>query len=103
MQLWDFHYTMVEHCRDALPECCDTYSDKELHALVEKGVNRAEYYGFDQKGSVRLYIDLMLLLGEDFDIDYSWAYECLISDNFINPLYRARFLHQKACEYIDSL
>ena len=51
MQLWDFHYGMAEHCRNTFPECCNSYSDKELHALVKKGVNRAKHYGFNQKGS----------------------------------------------------
>ena len=101
MQLWDFHYTMVEHCRDTLSEYCDTYSDKELHTLVERGINRAEYYGFDQKGPVRLYIELTLLLGEDFDIAHPWAYKCLTNEDIVEPLHRAEYLYKKACEYDD--
>src|SRR5262249_1610883 len=72
---------LIEHCRGFSPSLCKTLSNGQLAVAIDQGFRAAAKYGFTQRGPVRLYIDMMIVLGAGFDTDpqYPWAGEMLTS------------------------
>lgn len=70
---------LCSHCEEFSPHLCKTLKKDELRNAVEYGVERAKEYGFDLRGPVRYFVDLMIVLGSGFDTDpqYPWAAEAL--------------------------
>lgn len=94
---------LAAHCRTFSPHLCKTLSDEELHAAVLGGVVRAETQGFTKRGPVRLYVDMMILLGSGFDGDpqYPWAAAILATPD--EQMDRAETLHARVHEYLAGV
>jgi hypothetical protein len=70
-----FIQSMIEHLYGFAPDHAKILGTETLEKIIELGIQRAGSYGFTQKGPVRFYIELMFLLGSDFDTDpqFTWA------------------------------
>src|SRR5262245_10939339 len=70
-----FAEEMVEHLLDFAPDHAKSLGTKALAQIVELGMARARGYGFEQRGPMQFYIELMFHLGSDVDTDpqYPWA------------------------------
>jgi hypothetical protein len=70
---------IVEHCRGFAPELCATLHRDQLVEAVRYGIEQARQSGLDQRGPVRLYVDLMIVFGAGFlrDPQYPWIAETL--------------------------
>src|SRR5579871_2919118 len=60
---------MVKHLSEFAPEHTRVLGEPATAAIVRTGIARAEDYGFVTEGPVRLYIEMMFLLGSGFDTD----------------------------------
>jgi len=120
-----FEDSMVEHIREFFPEQYDALGETVVRNVIEYGVDRAEAHGFETEPDVNMYIDLMLLLGSNFDTDpqLPWAAEILqeestedelteeestedesIEDESIaEPVGRVEKLYDQAIEYLDRI
>jgi hypothetical protein len=69
----------VRHLREVFPDVLAAKSDKELVALIEEGIQRAEKYGITGEREVTLFIDLLAGLGSDFanQRPYRWIVRIL--------------------------
>ena len=79
---------LCEHCREYAPDLLDSLNDEQLEAAVRDGISAAEKYGFDKRGPVRFYVDMMIAFGSGFDTDpqYPWVAEILANPDGIANL-----------------
>jgi hypothetical protein len=100
-----FEDEMVVHSRDFSPRLCEVISEERLRVAIRQAMSRAGGYGFTNRGPVRLFIELMLLFGSDFDTDpqYAWAEEILTDPADRNQMARADRLHKKALDYMEKV
>lgn len=64
-----FGQRMVEHLLVFSPQHCAGIGEAAVRSVVIDGVERAARYGFTQHGPVRLFLEMMLLMGSHFDTD----------------------------------
>jgi hypothetical protein len=78
-ELKRFEDHMVIHLREKLSEKVKDISEDMLRSTVQKGISDSEKYGIKSEDDVERYIDLMFILGRDFDTAESsaWAGEVL--------------------------
>lgn len=62
-----FEDWMVAHLREFFPLQCATLDEGELRECTRSGIASAARYGIRTKRDVCKFIDLMIVLGEDFD------------------------------------
>jgi len=96
-----FEEEMVGHLRQLAPQHCNAVGEESLRLVVRTGLERAASYGLTNRGPVRFYLDLMIMLGSDFHTDpqYPWA-EALLKDSAIpDQMDRAERLYEKAMDY----
>lgn len=60
---------LVEHCRGFAPRLHALRGDAALRRLVRLGVSRAQAEGFDHRGPVRFWVELMLAYGSEWHSD----------------------------------
>ncbi|MCF6191466.1 MAG: hypothetical protein L3J51_13405 [Cocleimonas sp.] len=91
--LRSFEDEMVLHSKEFSPKHSEKIGDKKLRIVIQQAMKRANSYGFTLKGPIRIYIELTLLFGRDFDADkkYSGVSEILQSDN--DEMLRAEKIH----------
>jgi hypothetical protein len=64
-----FEDRMVEHFGEFAPALARAAGEEHLRKAIHLGISRAGSYGLTHQGPVRLYLELMLLFGSDFDTD----------------------------------
>lgn len=64
-----FEDEMVVHSKEFTPRLCKVIGDEQLRVALRQTMERADTYGFTNRGPIRLYIELMFLYGNDFDTD----------------------------------
>src|SRR5581483_4821649 len=77
-----FEDWMVVHLNKFFAQKCSSLGEERLRELIRYGIRRASSYRVTIRREVCKYIDVMLVLGRDFDKDpkYSWAKETLDAD-----------------------
>jgi hypothetical protein len=96
-----FEDEMVAHLRQLAPQHCKAVGEKGLRQVVRTGFERANKYGLTNRGPVRFYLDLMIMLGSDFDTDpqYPWATDLLEDSTMPDQMTRAERLYEKVMDY----
>jgi hypothetical protein len=79
LEVHKFEEWMLTHLKKFFPQQCAAAGDQRLLEVVRYGIQRAAVYGITAKRDVCKYIDLMIVLGRDFDTDNRsrWAGEIL--------------------------
>jgi len=74
-----FEEWMIQHLRRFFAKRCERMGEARVRELVEYGIRRAASYGITMRREVCKYIDVMVVLGRDFDRDarYGWAQQIL--------------------------
>jgi hypothetical protein len=77
--LGQFEDTMVAHVRAYFPTHFRVLGEDGIRPVIRYGYARAMRHALDTQRSVCLYINAMLLMGSNFDVDpmYPWASEIL--------------------------
>ena len=70
-----FEDWMADHVRKFFPNQCDALGEAGVRAVIRDGRERATQHGFRTRADICKYIDLMIVLGRDFDTNGSsrWA------------------------------
>ncbi len=102
--LKQFEDEMVGHLKKYFPKYYEIYGEPLIRKVIQYGIARAESYGFVTKRDTPLYIDLMLLLGSQFDEDlqYPWATHILTDKAITEPVARADQLYDRAMKFMDE-
>jgi len=96
-----FEDEMVGHLRQLAPQHCNAVGEEGLRQVIRTGFKRAAGYSLTNRGPVRFYLDLMIMLGSDFDTDpqYPWAAALLKDSAIPDQMTRAERLYEKAMDY----
>jgi len=86
------------------PERCQDIGEPKLRRMIQYGVKRAAAYGIQLENDVRKYIEVMLLLGPDFDKDpkFPWAASLLNDKNLSDPKVKATRLYETAMKSLPN-
>jgi hypothetical protein len=68
-----FDERMVAHLRKCFPAECDALREPGVRETIRQGIARSAPYGVTGERDVCKFIDLMMLLGPDFDTRLPWA------------------------------
>lgn len=96
---------LTAHVRDFAPYCRTALTEEELGGAIRDGMARASAHGFEQKGTVRFYLDMMTILGGGFDTDpqFPWAADILADVRYRAPMDRAEALHARLVEHLAEV
>ncbi len=96
-----FEDRSLAHLRAVAPTHCEAVGEDGLRRLCRLALQRASGHGLGSRGAVRLYLDLMVMFGCDFDTDpqYPWAASVLAGGDGPDPMARAERLHGAAMDY----
>jgi hypothetical protein len=102
--LKSFEDRMVAHLVNFSPKHAQVLDEEQLRTVVRYGIERAESYGLTSERSIRIYTDMMLMLGGNFAVDpqYPWAAE-ILSRTEEDQTTRIDGLFEKAWDYADHI
>jgi hypothetical protein len=105
MQRHQFALEMVAHVQRFSPDHAARLGDPAIYQLARTALLQAEKHGLTLRGPVRLYIELMILLGSHFDTDpqYPWAAAMLDDRHSTDEMTRADRLQKQAVGFYDSV
>jgi hypothetical protein len=71
----NFEDRVAAHLRKIFPERSELLGEEKLAELIQRGIKRARVYEIVAQRDVCKYLDLMMIFGQDFDIDpkLAWA------------------------------
>lgn len=103
--LRSFEDRMVEHLRYFAPKHFKILTEDQIRDVIRNGMKRAESHRFTSERSLRIYTELMLMLGSGFDSDpqMPWAAEMLNDETVTDEVERIDRLHAKAWEYVEQV
>jgi hypothetical protein len=98
-----FEDSMVEHVKEFFPKYYEIHKEPLIRKVILYAVDRAESYRLITERDVCLYVNLVLLLGSNFDTDpqLPWAAAILNDETITDSDTRIERLHDKAMEYLD--
>jgi len=96
---------MVEHIKQFVPKHSEIIGEPMVRKVVRMGIERANDYDLTTRGPVRFYIELMFILGSDFDTDpqYPWAEEILSDLEITDEMERADRLYEKTINFLKKV
>lgn len=100
-----FEDSMVEHLKQFFPKYHEIHSEPLLRKVIQYAFERAEDYDFTTQRNVCLYINLVFLLGSNFDRDpqLPWAEQILTDESITNSVTRIDRLNDEAMKYLDHV
>lgn len=103
--LGNFENGMVEHVKRFFPKYHDVMGEPAVRKTIRYGVDRAEEHGFTTERDVCQYINLMFLLGSDFDTDIQLpGLAAVFGDTSAKePGERMDRAYDAATEYLDDV
>lgn len=69
VQLPEFEDSIVAHLKDFSPLHSESLGEVGIRTLIRVGMERAKQHGFTYRGTVKFYIETIILLGIDFHTD----------------------------------
>ena len=92
---------MVAHVRQYLPRYIKLLGEERLRTLARRALGRASAQGMVTESSATLFLDLMLLLGSDFDSDPQLPFVArVLGDPALgDEIERAAILYREAKQY----
>ena len=93
-QVREFDDWMYDHVRAQIPTAYEALGEERVRELIRHGRERGGKYGVTGRREVCKYIDLMFVLGKDFDVDLPWAAEILRKPR--DPVAKIHFLYREA-------
>ena len=97
--LESFEIEMVAHSKEFTPRLCKVLGEEQLRVALRQAMQRAESYGFTNKGPVRFYIDLMFLYGSDFDTDPQYPALSKVLNASGDQMTRAEQIYEEILDY----
>jgi hypothetical protein len=98
-----FEDEMIAHSHEFSPRLCEVLGDAKLRRAVRAAIERAESYGFTNRGPIRLFIELMFLCGSAFDTDPQYAPIGEFLRDSGEQMYRAQEIHEWHNSYLEEV
>ena len=103
--LQQFEDEMVGYLKEFAPRLSEVLNERGVRRVILLGVERAEGYGFTNRGPCRFYLELMFTLGSQFDTDpqLPWAQDVLTDKKITDQMLRADALYRASAGYLDQV
>ncbi len=103
--LRNFEDRMIAHLRDFAPNHSKLLTEDEMRIVIRHGMKQAQSHGFTSERSIRIYTELMLMLGSSFDTDPQllWAAEFFNDKKLTDEVTRIDRLQERAWAYVDEV
>lgn len=100
-----FEDGMMHHLRQFAARYAEAMGPVKLRQFIRDGLQRTTAYGIKERGAVRLYLELMMMFGHDFDTDplLPWGHEVLTNPQFSDEQVKADFLFHSATDYLQQI
>jgi len=100
-----FEREMVEHLNAFEPRLCQAAKEDGVRRAVEVGIERARALGFTTRGQIAFHLELMCILGWQYEVDpqLAWVSETLENAAPDDPKARANQLYDRANAYLDEI
>lgn len=101
----NFEDRMVNHLREFTPRHFRILQEADIRRVIRYGMERAQSHDLTSERNVRLYIEMMFMLGGHFDADpqLPWAAEILSDREITDEVVRVDRLNEKAWDYVDHV
>lgn len=92
------------HLNKLYPVQCQNLGESKLRQMIQVGIKRAAAYGILREHDVRKYIEVMVVLGPDFDRDtkFPWASSLLNDEKLKDPKAKANRLYETAMKSLQG-
>ncbi len=103
--LRNFENDMIDHLKDFSPDHCRVLKNDGVRKVIQLGVEKAETYGFTDRGPVKFYVEMMFMLGSYFDTDpqYPWAGRILTDEAIEQQTERADRLFDHSMDVVEKI
>lgn len=93
-----FEDLMVVHLSGAFKEECQSLGETKVRGLIQLGIRRSRAYGIATERDVCKYVEVMFILGPDFDRDprHAWARDTLTDSGIKYPADRIKAVREQA-------
>jgi hypothetical protein len=100
-----FEKEMLKHVDEHFPRHAEVLGAKTVLNVIRHGFDRAENYDFSTRHEVCLFIDMMIMLGSDFDTDpqLPWAADILNDETISDPTVKIEKLYDRVMVYLDHV
>lgn len=100
-----FEKKLILHVQTVAPEIAKVSGESNIRLFVREGIQQAFSYGFSYQGTVRFYIDMLLLLGYGFSDDpqFPWVSKILNSSDDRGQIFRANQLFVSLKNYLHII
>lgn len=98
-----FEGEMVRHCAEFSPRLFEVIGADQMHTAVRRALGRARTYELSRRGPLRLYIELMLLYGSDFDTDPQYRSVRKILGSERGQMAKAQKIYEHIMEYQETV
>jgi hypothetical protein len=98
-----FEEEMIAHSREFSPRLCEVIGDDQLRIAVRQAIQRANTYGFTNRGPIRLCVELMFLCGSDFATDPLYPELGAILRETGDQMQRAERIAERVGDYHDRV
>lgn len=94
---------LLAHARRHLSDHIASKNDTELREAIRAGITRARAYGAETQSAICKYVDLRLVLGEDFEENpaHPWAARILRGTARVSPDERLQALCAAALQHLS--
>lgn len=102
--LSEFELQLVRHFGRFYPRECRLAGSTQVRKFVGMGIERALRHGYTAQREASLYVNLMIILGCDFDRDpqIPWAAQQIDDARIRGRFRRIQRVHQSAVRYLDQ-
>jgi hypothetical protein len=94
--------SIVKHVHTSFPDVCATLGRRGTGEKVRAAIEKAASFGFTAHMDVQQFVDLVIVLGENFwdTPEYSWAQEILEDMSPSRRAFRATWLSDRVIQYL---
>ena len=96
-----FENAVLTHLERCFPSKLESMGEARARHLIRLGIDRARKYGFTTQRLVCKFIDLLLVLGADFDTNLPWAATTL-AEKDLTAEERMQSLTSQAINYLNA-
>ena len=86
----------LTHVQRHFPAICKSLNPSHLTPLVSNALQRAAAHGFQSDADLLTFVDLAVVLGDDFDTRFAWARAILDDHSPDTRPFRAVRLYEEA-------
>lgn len=98
-----FVIEVMSHWKTAFPSILLRGDERIFYRYIREGIVLANKYGYSQRGPVRLYLDLMIISGVNFEKDPLFQWMNTEKGLSTSQIESSVYLHSKLRDYIDAV